>query len=194
MDLRRHGPLLAAEAQRRGFYQVRRKVFIGDGQQANWTVHRLYFPEFIAVTDFMHTVGYAYAAVQATTSPEQLRQRYLDYATTCWQGHADEVIAKLQSWLEQHPLPEDVPLKEISETDPSKTVHESLTYFKNNRQQMNYPEYRREGMPVTSSLIESLIKEINWRIKGTEKFWNRPEEPPAARPALSVAARTNFPR
>ena len=46
-------------------------------------MHRLYFPEFIAVTDFMHAVGYAYAAVQATTSPEQLRQRYLDYATAC---------------------------------------------------------------------------------------------------------------
>ena len=77
------------------------------------------------------------------------------------------MIAKLQSWLEQHLLPEDVPLKEISETDPSKTVHESLTYFKNNRQRMNYPEYPREGMPVTSLLIESLIKEINWRVKGT---------------------------
>jgi hypothetical protein len=24
-------------------------------------------------------------------------------------------------------------------------------------------------------MIESLIKEINYRVKGTEKFWNRPE-------------------
>jgi hypothetical protein len=40
---------------------------------------------------------------------------------------------------------------------------------------MNYPEYRRQGLPVTSSLVESLIKEFNLRVKGTEKFWNRPE-------------------
>ena len=60
-------------------------------------------------------------------------------------------------------------------------MHESLTYLKNNRQRMDYPQYRRQGMPVTSSLIESLIKEINWRVKGTEKFWNRPEEPPTSR-------------
>lgn len=37
---------------------------------------------------------------------------------------------------------------------------------------MDYPRYRREGLPVTSALIESLIKEINYRVKGTEKFWN----------------------
>ena len=40
---------------------------------------------------------------------------------------------------------------------------------------MKYPEYRRAGLPVSSSMIESLIKEINFRVKGTEKFWNRPE-------------------
>jgi len=39
---------------------------------------------------------------------------------------------------------------------------------------MNYPEYRKAGLPTTSAMIESLIKEINYRVKGTEKFWNRP--------------------
>ena len=36
---------------------------------------------------------------------------------------------------------------------------------------MNYPEYRRLGLPLTSSHIESTIKQINGRVKGTEKFW-----------------------
>jgi len=36
---------------------------------------------------------------------------------------------------------------------------------------MNYPEYRRNGLPITSSHIESTVKLINRRIKGTEKFW-----------------------
>jgi hypothetical protein len=29
--------------------------------------------------------------------------------------------------------------------------------------------------PLTSSLGESLIKEVNYRVKGTEKFWDNPE-------------------
>ena len=40
---------------------------------------------------------------------------------------------------------------------------------------MNYADYRRQGLPVTSSAVESLIKEFNYRVKGTEKFWDNPE-------------------
>lgn len=176
-DVHGFGPLMAAEAQKRGFYQAGRRVFVADGQEANWTVHRLHFPDFTPVTDFMHAVAYTYAAAQAMRDPDQLWPRYLQFATACWQGRVDEVIAELEEWLAGHPLPEKIPLKEIPATDPRKIVHESLTYLTNNRQRMNYAEYRRQGMPVTSSLIESLIKEINWRVKGTEKFWNRPEAP-----------------
>ena len=40
---------------------------------------------------------------------------------------------------------------------------------------MDYPRYRKEGLPLTSSPMESLIKQINQRVKGTEMFWNHPE-------------------
>ncbi len=40
---------------------------------------------------------------------------------------------------------------------------------------MDYPAYRRQGMPVTTAWMESLVKEINYRAKGTEMFWNDPE-------------------
>jgi hypothetical protein len=101
------GPLLAAEAQRRGFYQAKRKAFIGDGQEANWIVHRLHFPDFTAITDFMHAVGYAHAAAQATTTDatqEPTWPRYLRYAAACWQGRVHEVIAELDARLKQHPF------------------------------------------------------------------------------------------
>lgn len=31
--------------------------------------------------------------------------------------------------------------------------------------------YRRRRLPITSSHIESTIKQINQRVKGSEKFW-----------------------
>ena len=40
---------------------------------------------------------------------------------------------------------------------------------------VDYPRYRRLGLPVTSTLMESLVKEFNLRVKGTEKFWNDPQ-------------------
>jgi hypothetical protein len=36
---------------------------------------------------------------------------------------------------------------------------------------MRYPEYRRLGLPITSSYVESAVKQFNQRVKGTEKFW-----------------------
>ena len=36
---------------------------------------------------------------------------------------------------------------------------------------MNYAAYRQQGLPIMSSLVESVVKQIGQRVKGTEKFW-----------------------
>ena len=51
----------------------------------------------------------------------------------------------------------------------------TITYLEHNQGRMNYPEYRRQGLPITTAWMESLVKEINYRVKGTEMFWNDPE-------------------
>jgi hypothetical protein len=40
----------------------------------------------------------------------------------------------------------------------------------NNRSRLDYPRYRRVGLPVTSA--ESLVKQVRKRVKATEKFWD----------------------
>jgi hypothetical protein len=40
---------------------------------------------------------------------------------------------------------------------------------------MDDPRYRREGLPTTSSLVESLVGEFNARVKGKQKHWTRPD-------------------
>ena len=113
-----------------------------------------------AVTDFMHVVGYLYAATMAIA--QTLRAGwpvFLERAEACWQGRVDEVIAQLQAWQQQHPLPPDRKWKDVDDKDARKIVHQTVTYLTNNRHRMKYPEYRKKGLPVTSSLIESLIKD-----------------------------------
>ena len=50
-------------------------------------------------------------------------------------------------------------------------MRETLGYLQNNRTRMDYPRYRRLGLPTSSAPVESTIKQINRRLKGTEKFW-----------------------
>ncbi len=46
-----------------------------------------------------------------------------------------------------------------------------MGYVENNRSRMDYPRYRQLGLPISSAPVESVIKQVNRRMKGTEKFW-----------------------
>lgn len=65
------------------------------------------------------------------------------------------------------------PGEELAANDPRRAVAEALSYFGHNEGRMKYPEYRRQGLPVTSSLVESLVGEVNTRVKSKQKYWNR---------------------
>jgi hypothetical protein len=165
------GPLVAGEARRRGFYQASRQAFLGDGLGWNWTLHKKYFSEFVAIVDFVHPLSYIYNAALAI-APDSSWSYYLQATTDCWQGRVDDVLQRLRAWQTSHPVAAD---ETLSEQDPRAIVQTAVTYLTNNRGRMNYPAYRKAGLPVSTSMVESLIKEINYRVKGTEKFWNRPD-------------------
>ena len=63
---------------------------------------------------------------------------------------------------------------EDEEESPRWKVADALRYLQNKQSRMHYDVYRRLGLPLTSSHIESTIKQINRRVKGTEKFWSQP--------------------
>jgi len=44
---------------------------------------------------------------------------------------------------------------------PRSIVAKTLTFLENNPSRMTYLQYRQQGLPITSCLMESLIKEIN---------------------------------
>lgn len=165
------GAMMATEADARGFYTAKKKAFVGDGQGYNWTIQRRWFPEFVPIADFVHVVEYVYSAAQAVSPEPRARwQQYLEWTEACWQGRLDDVLEALCAWQIAIGLPPAN--EELAETDPRKVLQKSLTYLTNNRSRMDYPRYRRQGLPTTSSLAESLVKQVSKRVKGTEKFWN----------------------
>ena len=82
-----------------------------------------------------------------------------------------QILGEVRLWQERLGLPP----ADVADTDPRSVVATTITYLENNRQRMKYPEYRRQGLPVTTAWMESLVKEMNYRVKGTEMFWNDPE-------------------
>jgi hypothetical protein len=162
------GKLLASEAYQRRFAAARRKAFVADGSDANWGVWRRHFSDYVPILDFIHALTYVYAAAMAGQASKEGWRAYREWAQAIWSGQVDRVIAALE--LRQQELGE--PTKETPKTAPSAIVATSLGYLRNQRSRMKYPEYRKQGLPMTSTYVESTVKQINRRMKGTEKFWS----------------------
>jgi len=79
-------------------------------------------------------------------------------------------VEQLRAVLEKMPPPLEV--QEAQPSDPYEVIRLSIGYLANNAPRMDYPRYRRAGLPICSGLVESLVKQFNRRVKGTEKFWN----------------------
>jgi len=165
MDAESFGWQLAARAWQRGFPATERLAFLADGAHANWTIQRKHFSRAVPILDLMHALSYAYSAAGC----EDDETAYARWAGWIWAGKVDCVLGELRD-VGQRIGP---PPSEPSPSDPRQRVHRAIVYYENHRSRMNYPEYRRLGLPLTSSHIESTIKQIARRVKGSEKFWSR---------------------
>jgi hypothetical protein len=161
-------------AWERGFTAADRKAFLGDGLAVNWRIHREYFSDYEPIVDLMHAFSYVYAAAVASSPQwEEGWKRYETWAQAVWEGRVNLVIEELRA----------VP-KTLLHEPTVQTVSRAVRYLTNNASRMQYGKYRRLGLPVTTSHIESVQKQLNKRVKGTEKFWS----PEGLEPMLQLRA------
>lgn len=161
------GAVVAAQAWIMGFFAAERRAFLGDGLRANWTMWRTRFPSFTPILDYIHLMTYIYTASFAGQTREAGILLYQTLIRLAWAGRVDDLIAALQQRLSELPA-----VIKGDSTSAQSIVFTALRYITNNKGRMNYPEYRRLGLPITTSMIESTVKQINSRVKGTEKFWS----------------------
>ena len=176
------GKQMAREAKRRRFGEALAKAFLGDGLPWNWSIWKRHFSDFTPILDFIHVLNYLFIAAKAVHAlAEDAWSQYLAWMCGAWRGEVDQVIEELRLW--QAKLGE--PPEDAADHDPRKIVAKTIHYLENNRARMKYPEYRQAGLPVTTAWMESLVKEVNYRVKGTEMFWN---DPSGAEAILQVRA------
>lgn len=160
--------MLLARAWRQGFPTADRKAFLGDGAAVLWRIWQEYFSTYTPILDFIHVISYVYAAALAGRPYAEGWEIYRRWAQWTWEGNVDLVIAELTARSAELGPPQ----KGDSDTCPRRVAARALTYLTNHRQYMHYAKYRRQGLPITTSHMESTVKQVSRRVKGTEKFWS----------------------
>ena len=173
-------PVVAEAARTAGLLGAARRAFVGDGSDNNWAIQRRFFGSWTAIIDFIHVLSYVFAAATAGRKFAEGWPVYVRWIEWLWQGQVERLIVELA----QRQAELGVPEKADGETSPRRLAAEALTYLQNHKDKMRYDDYRRQGLPITSSHMESLMKQINQRVKGTEKFWSKA----GAEPILQLRA------
>jgi len=152
----------------RKMYAAKKRALIGDG--GNWIdpLGQFHFPDWVQILDFLHLLVHLFAAARLAYARDAVAawKLYERMLRDAWGGRVQEVIDTLKSQWERMRADSSIA------REACRVVELAMLYVERNQERMDYPRYRRLGLPVSSSLVESLIKQINHRVKGTEQFWN----------------------
>ena len=165
------GDYLSQEAARRGYAQARQKVFIGDAAQGIQSLWQRCFWDAEFIIDWAHATEHLHAcSVAAFADTPKAQEWYERQEEGLWEGRISRVIGALQK-LSRRMGP---PRKNSPENDPRRIVARNIGYFRDHRAHMDYPRYRRNGWPIGSGVVESSVKRLGLRVKGSEKQWSIP--------------------
>ena len=158
-EAQQFGDLVWATGCQRQAELAQELIFLGDGADWIWRLVQEHYPEAVQIVDWFHATEYIAPVANAAFEDEDKRQTWIKQVRTdLWDGDLDAVIAAFER-LTDH-------------ARASEPATKAATYFTNNRQRMDYPEYRAKGYQIGSGTIESGCKQIvTQRLKVAGAIW-----------------------
>ena len=145
------------EARRRGFYDAKRQVVLGDGALWIWNLSAELFPGAIEIVDIWHAKEKLHEAGKAIYGfDSDLARPWADRrCDELDEGDVERVITALQAHAPN-----------------CQTASQTVGYFSKNRQRMRYREFRQQGLCVSSGVVEAGCKDaIGARQKQSGMRW-----------------------
>jgi hypothetical protein len=154
------GPLMWATGVHHHAQLAQELVILGDGAEWIWNLVAEHFPQAVQILDWFHATEYLMPAAKAAFSAEEAQNDWVAQTKQAlWDGKIDEVITAC--------------LDLVRTEDSSDPAFVAARYFDQNRQRMNYPDYRQQGYQIGSGTIESAAKQIGtMRMKVAGAIWN----------------------
>jgi hypothetical protein len=139
-----------------------RLVKLADGAADNWTFLAQQMPEGVEILDFFHAAEHLNGALGSVygDGTVEARKRFaaLRFVLLEEADGAEKVIRALDYLHRKHPR--------------SARVTKELAYFRNNRHRMRYREFKAEGLPIGSGVVEAACKTlVTQRLKQSGMRW-----------------------
>ncbi len=157
------GPLLRAEAIRRGIAKAKTVVFLGDGAVWVWKLARLNFPDAVCILDYYHACEHLSLLCAALYGEGSAlaKKRYRQWRKGLLQDKIAQVLAQAKA---------DLPTPGQSWTLAKKQIG----YFERNRSRMLYQTFRAAGCFIGSGVVEAGCKTVvGQRLKQSGMLWSR---------------------
>jgi len=160
---------VSAEAMARKMYAAKKRAVIGDG--GNWIepLGQMHFPGWLQILDFLHLLVHLFAAARLAYAGNakaawKLYERMLRDA---WSGKVETVMEALRSQVSR------LRAHASGGGGAAHVVELALAYVERNRERMDYPRYREEGLSIGSGPVESACKRlVCGRLKGPGMRWH----------------------
>lgn len=170
---------LWSTAVRNGLEEVKEVIVLGDGAKWIWNIAEELFPDAIHILDFYHFSEHVHECANSIYVEDEVnRRRWVDDIITGFmEGKIEETLANID--------PENYEDAKISNK-----VAELKSYLENNKNRLNYKEYRDKGYFIGSGAVESGHKcVLQRRLKQPGMRWN--EEGAQAMACLRTAYKSN---
>jgi hypothetical protein len=155
------GKRLYAEAVRRGLFEAKRVVVLGDGAEWVKNLAALHFGNAQYIVDFYHASEHIGNLCRALLRADSKRiEHYRERWTECLErGDIEAILIQAQPLLPKDPA-------------AGKDARTELGYFEKNKEHMRYEKFRQQGLFIGSGVIEAGCKTvIGQRLKQSGMEW-----------------------
>jgi hypothetical protein len=171
-NAQKFGEMVAAEAYRRGLWQI--PVVLNISDAGGWIdpLAQLQKLADVRIIDFYHADERLFEAAHAARGQQTPAAEALgnQLEALLYEGQVERVIQVMREELQALGPPQE----SDGPTHPREVLRQNLGYFERHKDHMHYDEYRRKGWPIGSGNVEAGVKGFNKRVKGTDQFWSKP--------------------
>jgi len=161
------GPLIISHLYMRGIKPENVEVCISDGSShIMQKIFLPFFPYAIHILDYYHKNEALHKCLKTNGTLEEFQR----LKKILWEGEIIKIINELKKIQLNVGKPDADKKRETD--DPKVILDNYINHLNENKERLQYKEFRDCKYPIGSGSVESAVKLFGKRIKGTEKQWS----------------------